>query len=147
MHWHPHITVAAVIRKQDHYLLVEENVDGKILFNQPAGHWEKDETLLEAVRREVLEETTHVFAPKGIVGIYHWLEPDSGETVLRFCFSGETNGPQPEYNLDPDIIATHWFTRKEIEEKADQLRSPLVLRCIHDAINNPSLPLDAIHQI
>lgn len=147
MNWHPHVTVAAIIRQQDHYLLVEERIDGKTVFNQPAGHWQANETLLDAVKREVLEETTHQFTPRGLVGIYQWLLPASDRTYLRFCFTGVTGGPQPQYELDTDIIATHWLTKSEIEEKGDALRSPLVLQCIHDATNRPDLPLHVIHQI
>lgn len=147
MQWRPYVTVAAIIRREDRYLLVEEIVDGKTALNQPAGHWEKHESLLDAVRREVLEETTHVFTPKGLVGIYYWLMPESDRTYLRFCFVGKTDGPQPQLSLDPDITTTHWFTLMEIEERIEQLRSPLVLQCIHDEINQTALPLDVIHEV
>ena len=40
MIWKPNVTVAAVISKDDRYLLVEEQTINGLLFNQPAGHLE-----------------------------------------------------------------------------------------------------------
>ena len=57
MQWKPNTTVAAVIEKDGKFLLVEELIEDELVFNQPAGHLEKGETLLDAVKREVLEET------------------------------------------------------------------------------------------
>jgi hypothetical protein len=37
MIWKPHVTVAAVIEQDGRFLLVEEQTDDGILFNQPAG--------------------------------------------------------------------------------------------------------------
>jgi len=37
MIWKPNVTVAAVIELDDRFLLVEEDIDGKRVFNQPAG--------------------------------------------------------------------------------------------------------------
>ena len=70
MQWKPNTTVAAVIEKDGKFLLVEELIEDELVFNQPAGHLEKGETLLDAVKREVLEETTFDFEPKALVGIY-----------------------------------------------------------------------------
>ena len=50
--WKPHTTVAAVIEQDGRYLMVEENADGKIVYNQPAGHLDPGESLIDAVIRE-----------------------------------------------------------------------------------------------
>ena len=52
----PHITVAAVIEQDGKYLMVREMANDLIVYNQPAGHWEVDETLTEAVIRETLKK-------------------------------------------------------------------------------------------
>ena len=44
MQWKPNTTVAAIIEKDDKFLLVEEDIEGRIVFNQPAGHLDKGET-------------------------------------------------------------------------------------------------------
>ncbi len=57
--WMPHVTVACVIVRDEHYLLVEERdkQTGRLVFNQPAGHLESGESLVACARRETLEET------------------------------------------------------------------------------------------
>ena len=53
----PHITVACVLKRLDKFLFVRERIEGRTVYNQPAGHLEKNETLIEAAKRETLEET------------------------------------------------------------------------------------------
>ena len=134
MSWSPHVTVAAVIEQNGRYLVVEEAPDGVAVLNQPAGHVEFGESLTEAVCREVFEETAREFSPTGLLGIYQWTLPDTDRTYLRFCFRGTVSEPLTGARLDPDITATHWLDRAQIAEGPLPPRSPLVLRCIDDAI-------------
>lgn len=147
MPWSPSVTVAAVIRRQDRFLMVEERPDGQAVINQPAGHLEFGESLIEAVRREVLEETARSFEPSGLIGAYQWTVPATEQTYLRFCFIGDVGEPLPELPVDPDIQATHWLTRGEIENGRLPVRSPLVLRCIDDAASGVALPLAALRTL
>lgn len=141
-----HVTVAAVIKRDAHYLLVEERIGGQPVFNQPAGHLEPGESLQEAVIREVLEETARSFTPTGLVGVYRWQSP-AGDTFVRFTFTGSVGEPLPGRSLDPEITATHWLDRPALTARRDCMRSPLVLRCIDDAMINPPLPLDCLHEV
>jgi 8-oxo-dGTP pyrophosphatase MutT (NUDIX family) len=145
MPWSPSVTVAAVVRRQDRFLMVEENPDGQAVVNQPAGHLEFGESLVEAVCREVLEETARTFEPSGLVGVYQWSLPGTERTYLRFCFVGDVSEPIAGRAIDPDIHATHWLTRDEIVNGHLEARSPLVLRCIDDAVGTAALPLAALH--
>ncbi len=141
MQWKPNTTVAAVIEEDDKFLLVEENIDGNLVFNQPAGHLEKGETIIDAVKREVLEETAFEFLPKSLIGIY--LYPNANNkniTYLRFCFYGFNTKKYRERNLDNGIIRVVWMSKKEIE-KNNRMRSPMVLRCINDYLKGNSYPL------
>ncbi|MGB5494692.1 MAG: NUDIX hydrolase, partial [Sedimenticolaceae bacterium] len=113
MRWAPAVTVAAVIREQDRYLMVEERPEGHAVINQPAGHLEFGERLLDAVQREVREETGRRFTPTGLVGVYQWTVPDTERSFLRFCFCGSVSAPLPGAVLDPDIQATHWLSVDE----------------------------------
>ena len=63
MVWKPHVTVAAVIERDNRFLLVEEETPHGLQFNQPAGHFEQNEDLISAVKREVFEETAWQFEP------------------------------------------------------------------------------------
>lgn len=126
------ITVAALIEQNDRYLLVEEKAGGRVVINQPAGHLEPDETLIEAVVRETFEETGYRFEPDAVLGLYHWYSEADDLTFLRAAFCGDARAPQSTPMLDEGIIATHWLTREEILAREQSLRSPMVLRCIDD---------------
>lgn len=141
MVWKPRVTVAAIVERQGRFLMVEERVNGEIRFNQPAGHLEDTESLLDAVVRECLEETAWHFHPQALVGLYRWRQPDSGETYLRATFCGECVEFDSQRTLDEGIIAAHWLTRDEICMCEPQLRSPLVLRCIDDYLLGRQFPL------
>ncbi|MES0326667.1 MAG: NUDIX hydrolase, partial [Gammaproteobacteria bacterium] len=49
MIWKPHATVAAIVEKDGKFLMVEEDVSGEIVYNQPAGHLDPEESLIDAV--------------------------------------------------------------------------------------------------
>ena len=134
MVWTPRATVAAVIENEGRFLLVEENTGQQPhnVFNQPAGHLEDGESLIDAVIRETMEETGYEFCPTALSGIYRWIEPVSGDTYLRFSFTGELRQHHPDKPLDDGIIGPHWLTPQEITALGTSLRSPLVQRCIDD---------------
>lgn len=68
MNWHAHVTVATVIEDNGRFLLVEEQQRGRLVLNQPAGHLEPGESLIEAALRETLEETGWTVEIQGLVG-------------------------------------------------------------------------------
>jgi 8-oxo-dGTP pyrophosphatase MutT (NUDIX family) len=147
MRWKPNVTVAALVEKDGRYLMVEEETNDGRRFNQPAGHLEKGESLLEAVRREVLEETGYEFEPHGLVGIYLADKADSNVTYLRFSFFGRVTQHHPELPLDKGIVAAHWRTAEEIEASAARHRSPLVLRSLQDWQAGARFPLEMLHRV
>ena len=140
------LTVAAIIERQGRFLVVEEpdKVTGLPVINQPAGHVEPGESLLEAVRREVREETGLAFTPEAIVGLYP-LRAANGRDYLRVCFTGSAPEEVPAIPEDPDILCCHWLTREELESAV--LRSGWVLRCLDDALAGRRFPLDLVADI
>ncbi|HWW20833.1 MAG TPA: NUDIX hydrolase [Steroidobacteraceae bacterium] len=143
MVWKPDVTVAAIIERDDRFLLVEELIRGHLVLNQPAGHLEDGESLIQAVVRETLEETAWSFAPSALVGIYLW-RSQRAHTTLRFAFTGSVSDFDAERALDPPVQATHWLTRADILQRRAQLRTVLVTRCIDDYLAGQRLPLAAI---
>jgi 8-oxo-dGTP pyrophosphatase MutT (NUDIX family) len=139
----PEITVAAVTETDGRFLVVEERIDRRLVINQPAGHVEPGETLLEAVVREVREETAWLFTANGFVGAYLWRHPGTGRTTKRFAFSGVVTDHRAGQQLDDGIVGTHWLTRAELKERERELRSPLVLRCVEDYLAGRRQPLAA----
>lgn len=144
-YWAPHVTVAAIIHREEKFLLVEENINGEKVLNQPAGHLEKNESLFNAVLRETLEETRWELNPLFISGIYRWIH-DNGDTYLRICFVGDAVKEHKELKLDTGIERTVWLTDKEIREHTN-LRSPLVLKSIEDYLSGHQFPLSLIQDI
>jgi len=144
MVWKPHVTVAAIIERDQRFLLVEEETSNGIAFNQPAGHLEPSESLIEAVKREVNEETAWHFTPEYITSIQLWRKNSEASSFLRVCFVGSCSNHQENQILDDGIIATHWLTRDEIADKKSQLRSPLVLTTIDQYLNGEKHPLSLL---
>lgn len=144
MTWKPDITVAAIIADADRFLIVEEQIRGQRVFNQPAGRVEDGESLLAAVVRETLEETAWQFEPEWLLGIYPWYSATNARSSLRFAFTGRVSAHDPARKLDPPVLATHWLRREQLQEPSRVLRTPLVLRCIDDYLAGRRLPLAAI---
>lgn len=143
----PDVTVAAIAETDGRFLVVEERINRRLLFNQPAGHVERGETLLAAVVREAREETAWRFEPQALLGAYLWHNPTNHREVLRFAFIGCVSDHDPAQRLDRCIVATHWLTREELETRQPRLRSPLVLRCVHDYLSGQRRPLDGTAQL
>jgi 8-oxo-dGTP pyrophosphatase MutT (NUDIX family) len=142
--WRPSVTVAAVIERDGKFLFVEEMQDGRRVLNQPAGHLDPDETLIEACAREVLEETAHRFTPSALVGIYRWFYQPADVTFLRFCFSGAVADIDKSRTLDKEIVALHWLAPAELKAKSAMHRSPLVQQCLDDYLAGCNFPLTVL---
>lgn len=136
----PHVTVATVIERNDKFLMVEELIGGHTRFNQPAGHLDANESLIEAAVRETLEETAWNITATGFLGVclYH---AENGITYVRNTFVGSPISYDRERPLDTGIVRAHWMTRSEIEQLSDQLRSPLILSSIDQYLANEIYPL------
>jgi 8-oxo-dGTP pyrophosphatase MutT (NUDIX family) len=148
MRWKPNVTVAAVIEQDGRFLIVEEDTEHGLQINQPAGHLEHGESLVEAVRREVLEETGYEFEPEGLVGIYLSDKADSANvSYLRFAFFGRILAHHPERSLDTGIVAAHWLRADEILTHHCPHRSPLVARCLADWQNGQRAPLSLLDRV
>ena len=146
--WKPHVTVAAIAQRDNRFLVVEEQGRDGTVFNQPAGHLEPGESLIDAVIRETLEETGYRFEPHGVVALYLWRPTlASDRTILRVNFWGELTEQTDPGPLDPDIVATHWFGADVLRAQAERLRSPLVLRAVEDFTRGLHLPLEAVFDL
>ena len=73
--WQPDVTVATIVVRDGQLLMVEERANGALVLNQPAGHLEPDESLLDAALRETREETGWEVRLTAFVGAYQWKAP------------------------------------------------------------------------
>jgi len=140
----PNTTVAAIIEQNGKFLLVEEKTDRGNRYNQPAGHLEDGETLIEAVIRETMEESAYAFTPQYLLGVYHWKHPHNDTTYLRFAFVGKVGLHYPMQELDTGIVQAVWMDIDEIRDKAGLMRSEQVIACIEDYLAGKSYPLEVI---
>lgn len=151
--WKPSVTVAAVIEQDGRFLLVEEHTPEGLKLNNPAGHLERGESLVQACARETLEETTHAFEPTALVGVYlsrfqragQSGQPDEDVTYLRFAFCGDLGPADAHRALDEGIVRTLWLTPDEGRASTARHRSPLLLRCMEDYLAGHRHPLELVH--
>ena len=151
--WQPDVTVACVVVRDGRLLVVEEQVRGRVVLNQPAGHLEPDESLLDAARRETLEETGWHVEPTAFIGAYQWKSPDevrpdgNGRHYLRMAFAAEPLRHEPTRALDEGIVQALWLTPAELDAQRGRHRSPLVWRAVEDFLGGRRHPLDALTQV
>lgn len=142
----PHITVATVVEREGRFLMVKETSGDGIVFNQPAGHVEKQETLFAAALRETLEETGWHVELTGLLGVYHYTSAANNVTYIRHCFIAKALHQDSNAELDPDIIEAMWLTEEEILQRQEQLRSPIVIQAIEHYRQGLSFPLSLINE-
>ncbi len=147
MTWKPNTTVAAIVEQHGKFLLVEEHTDDGLRLNQPAGHLEQGETLLQAVIRETQEETAYLFQPQALLGVYQWTHPSKEITYMRFAFIGTAGHHNPAQPLDEGIVRSVWLSHAELLSRRHQLRSPQVLTCVEHYLAGQSFPLSVLTHV
>ncbi|WP_299807008.1 NUDIX hydrolase [uncultured Shewanella sp.] len=140
----PNTTVACVIEAQGKYLLVEELIEGETQYNQPAGHIETNESIINACIREVKEETGLIIEPQGLVGIYQFSASEA-LAFIRYTFYLKLDKPLASQPEDPVIQSLKWLSLDEIDALSCQLRSPLVLKSIADYLAGNRYPLGILN--
>lgn len=140
--------MAAVVERGGRYLLVEERTADGLRLNNPAGHLEPGESPLQAVVREVLEETACRFEPHSLVGVYlaRLQRPATGDdvTYLRLAYAGIVSEPEAGRPFDAEIVRTLWLTPDELRACPERHRSPLLMRCVEDHCAGRSFPLELV---
>ncbi len=139
-----HITVATIIERDGKFLMVEEESRGQHVINQPAGHVENGESLINAAIRETLEETGWHISINNVTSLYRWQLPDSNDTYFRVAFAGQLQEHDPDQTLDDGILRALWMSLDDIQRENSRLRSPMVLRCLQDYLAGVSYPIELL---
>ncbi len=145
--WQPDVTVATVVVADGRLLCVEERVDGRLVINQPAGHLEPDESLLEAALRETREETGWDVRLTAFLGAYQWKAPETERHYLRFAFAAEPERHDPTRPLDDGIVQALWLTPDELLAQRERHRSPLVWQVVVDHLAGHRSPLSVLQRL
>ncbi|MDX2349062.1 MAG: NUDIX hydrolase [Porticoccus sp.] len=139
-----HLTVATVVERENHFLLVREICEGREVFNQPAGHVEPGESLVEAAIRETYEETAWRIKPTGVISFGSYTSASNGVTYYRLALTAEAIEFDDSATIDSDIEEAVWLDYADILQKRSQLRSPMVLQAIDDYRAKIIYPLDLL---
>ncbi len=143
----PAVSVATIVERDGLFLLVEEQTRRGLRLNQPAGHLERGETLVQGALRETLEESAWHVDVTHLVGIYMWQPGDGGGTYVRFAFAATARAHDPQRRLDDGIVRALWMPAADVRANASRHRSPLVMRCLDDYLAGRRLPLDWIANV
>jgi ADP-ribose pyrophosphatase YjhB (NUDIX family) len=141
--WKPNVTVATLVQKNDKFLMVHEAPNGIEVYNQPAGHLDENESLINAARRETLEETGWEVEVTHYMGLYRHIAKN-GITYLRHSFLAAPIKHFPEMELDTGIIEAVWMSYEDII-KQDNLRGPLVKRLLDDYLAGKIYTLEMLY--
>ncbi|MEX0619700.1 MAG: NUDIX hydrolase [Pseudohongiellaceae bacterium] len=147
MTWLPHKTVATVVERDGRFLMVKEAIAGEVVYNQPAGHLEQNESLIEAAVRETLEETAWRVDVKYFLGLYQYTSPANGLCYIRSCFIADAITKIADRPLDADILEAVWLTADEIRGLGSSLRSPAVTMAVNDYLDGIRYPLSLIKRV
>ena len=150
--WQPDVTVATIVVRDGRLLCVEERATCELVINQPAGHLEPDESLVQAAVRETREETGWIVRPTHFIGAYQWKAParpneSDGRHYLRFAFAAEALEEIPGARLDEGIVRALWLTPEELQALTPRHRSPLVWRTVADYLGGNRHPLSMVGQL
>jgi ADP-ribose pyrophosphatase YjhB (NUDIX family) len=137
-----HLTVATVVQCDNLFLMVKETEFGRSVINQPAGHVEPGEDIIDAATRETYEETGWHVEIQNLIGIYSSKAKVSGITYYRLAFSAEAVSHDPNASIDSDIDEVVWLSEEDINNSTETLRSELVLECVQDFKLGSFFPLD-----
>lgn len=144
--WRPDVTVAAVVEQEGRFLFIEERVRGQLVLNQPAGHLESGESLIEATCRETLEESAWEIEATHLVGIYQWTSPIDGVGFMRFAFAARALR-QHNHPLDQGIERALWLSADELARHPVPARSPLVAVCVRDYLAGQRHSFDLLRNL
>jgi len=140
------ITVATVVEQDGKFLLVREHANDQLVLNQPAGHVEAGESLVQAAFRETLEETAWHVEITDFLGVYIFQPARDTGIYYRFCFVARPLKHDSRQKLDREIVEAVWLSADDILARRAEHRSPLVAQCLQDYLGGRRLPLDSIYQ-
>jgi|SRR3989339_224908 len=146
--------VGAIIEKDGKIALVQESSRKRAdagKWNQPAGWLDVGENPIEAVSREVEEETGFTFTPTAILGIYSLVRedintPERGTPhAVKIIFVGNTDFSNQKVLAD-DVSTIKWYTPEEIEAMdISTLRDVDIKKEVKDYFDNKRFSMEIIN--
>ena len=141
----PRVTVATLIERDGRFLFVEERIAGKLVLNQPAGHLDPDESIVQAAVRETLEETGWTVQIDALVAIDQYQAPKL--VFMRFAFAATALHHDSDRVLDTGIERAVWLSRDELVARTHEHRSSLVLAGVDAYLAGVRVPTSLLRMV
>lgn len=137
------IIVGGVIEKNGKFLLVQEAKENcRGMWSNPAGHLEDNENLLNAAKREILEETGCQVELTGVLQIANRVLKD--DTLLGIIFCAKLLEENISYNKK-EILDVKWFSYEEIISMKKEIREfNWAKSCFDNFRENNIAPIDIV---
>lgn len=137
----------AVVENSDgEILLVQEGKDhNKGKWDFPGGGWENNESIIECVKREVLEETGYLTKPEGMVRIWKGESLIGGNEVIVFIFESKIIERKNKVsNKEDEILQSKFFKPEEIRNL--ELRRENKIEILEKYEEGETYSLDILHK-
>lgn len=107
--------VYALIKNKHNQILMVDNHEGH--WSLPGGRVEEGESLVEAVVREVYEETGLTFEPGDILAINEGKFLKRNHHAIFFTFEGRIVGGVEEIKMPEEIFQLEWVNIEQVEQR------------------------------
>ena len=124
------VIVGGVIEKDGKYLLVQEARNCRGKWNLPAGHVDANETIQDAAKREIKEESGANVELTGVCQIGN--RKIENDVFVSVIFTAKLVGGEINYD-ENEIMDVRWFSYDEILAMENEIRNPTLMI---GAINN-----------
>lgn len=137
-----YLAANALVERDGKYLMIEEGKDYvEGTWNIPGGGIEHGEDPVQAVKRELKEETgLKVTNVNGLLGVFSSKSAKDGHPVKVFVFECEAEEKTPEPELEDEILDAQFLELEEIKDR--ELRNDIVLRAIESKEEGDKLPTE-----
>lgn len=113
---HPRVRVAAIVVRHDALLLVQHEKAGRRYWLLPGGGVDSGETLVEALSREVKEETGLDIRVGQLALVNDTIAPDRHRHIVNLCFTAELVGGELRPGRDHRLIEARFVPLEKLPE-------------------------------
>jgi len=113
----PKVIVGVLVKNKNKYLLAKENLEsGRTCWLVPGGKVEFGESLEDAARREILEETGIVAKKLKFLCFKEAIFPQFNYHTVIFFYLTQTNQSRLSKDIEGKVQESKWFTKREIKK-------------------------------
>lgn len=115
------VAVKALIKNQQKYLMIEQKVGHRLVFDIPGGKIRYGETPEQALRRELIEEINSDVEIIKVVGAWWFFRKDNQDQVVCLTYLCKLKDDDLNIGVNPSpsekITRRFWVSKNELMEK------------------------------